>query len=59
MKLTKYKILHLSLQNIVRIIKDQKLLQKEIVKNNNESVKNKNLNISILYNGKINKKKIL
>ena len=59
MKLTKYKILHLSLQNIVRIIKDQKLLQKEIVKNNNEIVKNKNLNISILYNGKINKKKIL
>lgn len=57
MKLTKYKILHLSLQNIVRIIKDQKLLQKEIVKNKNEIVKNKN--VSILYNGKINKKEIL
>lgn len=57
MKLTKYKILHLSLQNIVRSIKDKKILQKEIVKNKNEIVKNKNVNI--LYNGEINKKEIL
>jgi hypothetical protein len=42
MKLTKYKILHLSLQNIVRSIKDKKILQKEFVKNKNEIVKNKN-----------------
>ena len=39
MKLTNYKMLQLSLRNIVRSIKEQKLLQKELVKKKENIVK--------------------